>query len=344
MFRNATRTVASLAASAALIALLSACSTTEGAGTGTGEGEAPSDTTTIVTVPKLTGNTWFQRMEAGLKEYAEDTGANAYMQGSGQSDSAAQNQVIEDLIAQKVSALSVIPYQPDATESVLKKARENGIVVITHEAPGFENNDWDVEAFANEDYGRMLMDELAERMGGSGQYATMVGSLTSDTHRVWVESAIAYQQEKYPNMEHVGDTLESTNDPQVAYERTKELLAKYPDLKGFQGSASDDVVGAGQAVEELGLDEQVSVVGTSTPQYAYDGLSTGAIDMIAFWDPADAGYVMNVVAQMVLDGKTPEPGMDLGRPGYESVKIDGKVISGDAWVTVTGENVDDYDF
>jgi len=253
--------------------------------------------------------------------------------------------VLEDLIASGVDALNVVPFQPDAVESVLEQAREQGIVVIAHEAPDITNADWDLEAFRNADYGRNLMDELAARMGEEGQYAAMVGSLSSATHMAWVEAAIEHQKETYPEMEQVGDIIETADDSQNAYERMQELLAAYPDLRGVQGSASTDVVGVGQAVEEAGLEDVISVVGTSVPNDARAGLESGAIDLISFWDPADAGYAMNALAQLVIDGTAIEDGLDLGAPGYGSITVDGNVVYGDdAWVTVTADNVDEYDF
>lgn len=362
------RTLLWLALVSALLMLLAACQTAEddiaegedsAAGEDTaGEGAADGDDAaggedaggdgdgyTMVTVPKLTGVSWFDRMEEGVDEYAEATGNDAYMQGSGQADSAAQIQVLEDLIAAGVDALNVVPFQPDAVESVLTDARDNGIVVIAHEAPGIENADWDIEAFRNDEYGRNLMDQLAERMGEEGQYATMVGSLSSETHMAWVESAIAHQEETYPDMEHVGDIIETEDDSQNAYERMQELLSAYPEIRGVQGSASTDVVGVGQAVEEAGLEDDIAVVGTSVPNDARAGLEFGSIDLIAFWDPADAGHAMNVVSEMLLDGEEIEDGIDLGVPGYGAIEIDGSVIYGDnAWIEVTAENVDEYDF
>jgi simple sugar transport system substrate-binding protein len=45
-----------------------------------------------------------------------------------------------------------------------------------------------------------------------------------------------------------------------------------------------------------------------------------------------------------MDGKEVENGLNLGVDGYESVALDGKVVYGDrAWITVTEENVDEYD-
>jgi len=90
---------------------------------------------TIVTVVKVTGINWFNRMDEGVKEFAKDNpGVNAYQTGPGQADAAQQLKIIEDLIAKKVTAIAVVPYDPPTLEPALKKAMDRGIKVVTHEA------------------------------------------------------------------------------------------------------------------------------------------------------------------------------------------------------------------
>ena len=36
--------------------------------------------------------------------------------------------------------------------------------------------------------------------------------------------------------------------------------------------------------------------------------------------------------------------MDLGVEGYNAIKLDGKVLYGQAWVDVTTDNMSEYDF
>ena len=66
--------------------------------------------------------------------------------------------------------------------------------------------------------------------------------------------------------------------------------------------------------------------------------------MISFWDPADAGYAMNLLAIRALEGETVETGDDFGVPGYQAVLVRNSVVYGQAWVDVTRDNVGDYDF
>ncbi len=305
---------------------------------------AAQDKPKIATVVKIAGIQWFNRMEEGVKKYAADTGAEAFLVGPAQADPQQQVALLEDMIAQGVNALAVVPMSPEALEPVLGRAMQQGIAVITHEAASQQNTNWDIEAFQNEDFGANLMERLATCMGGEGEYAVFVGSLTSQTHNQWVDGAIAYQKEKYPNMTLVGDKNETFDDQQNAYAKAQEVLRAFPNIKGFQGSASTDVAGIGLAIEERGLQDQTCVIGTSLPSIAGQYLETGAVDGIGFWDPSLAGYAMNKLAAMVMNGEEVSDGMDLGLEGYENVKLDGKVVYGQAWVNVDKDNMADYPF
>lgn len=298
----------------------------------------------IATVVKIAGIQWFNRMEEGVQAFADETGNNAFQVGPAQADPQQQAALIEDMIAQGVDALAVVPMSPEALEPVLARAMEAGIAVITHEAASQQNTHYDIEAFVNEDFGANLMEQMAQCMGGEGEYAVFVGSLTSQTHNQWVDGAIAYQEANYPNMTLVGDKNETFDDAEDAYTKAQEVLRAFPNVQGMQGSASTDVAGIGRAIEERGLEDDTCVFGTSLPSIAGQYIETGAVDGIGFWDPAVAGQAMNQLAVMVMNGEEVTDGMDLGFPGYENVRLDGKVIYGTAWVNVDADNMADYPF
>lgn len=303
---------------------------------------------TIVTVVKITGINWFNRMEEGVKAFAKETGNNAYQTGPAQADAALQLKLIQDLIAKKPDAIAVVPFDPAVLEPALKQALERGIKVITHEADNQVNTLYDIEAFDNAAFGARLNERLAKCMGYSGKWTVFVGSLGSKTHNQWADGGIA-NAKKYPGMQLVDAKQETADDAEKAYQKAKEILKKYPDIKGFQGSASTDVAGIGRAIEEAGLNDKVCVFGTSLPSIAGKYIETGAVDGIGFWDPKDAGIVMNKVAQMVLEGKKITDGMNLGVKGYEKVSVtkgpgQGFIIRGNAFVDVDKTNLKDYKF
>lgn len=296
---------------------------------------------TIVTVPKLTSIAWFQRMQQGVEKYAKDTGEDAYYTGPATGDAALQAQCIEDLIAKKVDAICVVPFSTEALEPVLKKARDAGIVVITQEAANMQNIDYDIEAFDNAAYGEHFMTKLGALTGGNGKYIQLVGALTSQSHKQWTDAASALQKLKFPGMSMLGDKIESKDDQSTSYNKVKEVLKSNPSLAGIQGSAMSDTAGAALAVQEAGLSGKVKIVGTSLVSVSGKYIKSGTVDMISFWDPADAGYAMNVLAKKLLDKESVTDGVNLGVNGYTSLKLKDKVLTGQAWVDVTKDNVTD---
>lgn len=271
-----------------------------------------SEEYTIAVVPKLTALSWYERMEEGVVAYGEENSIDVYYTGPTEADGALQAQCIEDLISQGVDAICVVPFSTESLESVLKKARDAGIVVITHEAAGMENVDYDVEAFNNVEYGEHLIEALAEAMEEEGEYVQTVGALTSASHIEWVEGAENLQISTYPEMSLYGDLIETGDDQDTAYNKIKEVLSVNPSITGIQGSAMPDISGAALAVEELGLSGEVALVGTALVSNAGVYVENGTIDMISFWDPALAGQAMVELAVRVLNGEEIVAGMDLG--------------------------------
>lgn len=341
------------ALAAGLTIALSGCTTigesdpTTLATNATAETAATATDMTMVTVVKANTIPWFQRMKQGVETFAERTGIDARQEGADDVSPEKQVAIIQDLVAQQPTAITVVPNSPEAVESVLSQAREQGIIVVSHEATGLKNVDIDIEAFDNASYGSDIMANLGECTGGTGGYVQFVGGLTAKTHMEWVEAAYSYQQENFPDMERVETPIESTDDQETAYQRAKEILAKYPDLAAFQGSAGNDVPGIARAVQEAGLEDQVCVMGTSIPSVANQYLADGSIDKIFFWDPALAGEAQLQIAKILAEGGTIEAGTDLGIDGYNDLQpMEGydNVFVGAAQVAADAEAAAEFDF
>jgi len=307
----------------------------------------PSEWKIAVITKDNTAN-WFKRMEEGVKQFGEETGLNVVQKGPANADAASQVQVIDDMINQGYDAICVVPIDPGAIEASLQAAMEKGIVVITHEASNQVNTLFDTEAFTAKDFGAALMDALAKDMNEEGKYAQMVAYTTSTTHMEYSTYGYEHQLATYPKMELINGqvpTCESEESIDTSYERAKEVLKANPDLKGFTGVASTDCPGIAKAVEELGLD--VKVVGVGTPNEFRPYVKSGTISTMKLWDPKDSGWVMCKVAAMILGGEEIAEGTDLGLEGYNSISIvpgDNMCIIGQADITITAENIDNYDF
>lgn len=150
-----------------------------------------ADKPTMGVVVKIGGIPWFNAMEEGIKEQGKALGMDAFMIGPTSADPALQVRAIEDLIAQGVDAIGVVPNDAEVLEPVLAKARQQGIKVITHESPAQKNVDWNFELASVKGFGDAYGKLLAEKMGGKGEYAVFVGSLTVPftTHVLTLQSS-----------------------------------------------------------------------------------------------------------------------------------------------------------
>lgn len=302
----------------------------------------------IVVVPKDSSNPWFVRMKTGVDEYAaahtEDT---IYQKGTAEIDPTLQAQLVDDLVAQGVDAICVVPVDIKSIEPSLKAAREAGIVVIAHEGAALENVDYDIEAFNNELYGAFIMDNLAAAMGEEGLYTTMVADLTNGSHNEWADGGVKHAGEAYPNMTllEADPRVESHDNGDTAYNVAKELFKKYPDLKGIMGTSSFDAPGVARAIAELGLSGKVFTAGTGMPGDNAELLKSGAVQYLTLWDPALAGQAMVALAQKVLNGEEIVAPVDLGVEGYGALQFStDTVLEGQGWITITAENVDSFGF
>jgi simple sugar transport system substrate-binding protein len=301
----------------------------------------------IVTVVKRTGIGWFERMEEGIKQFAAQNGVDATMTGAAEADPQKQADIIRKLIAEKPDAIAVVPNSPEALEDVLKQARAAGIKVVTHEASNQVNTDVDIEAFDNLAYGANLMDELASCMGGSGKYVAFVGHTTARSHMRWATAAYERAKQKYPKIARISGPVESDERLETAYQKAKELLAKHPDLEGFEGSSVVDVAGIGRAVREAGVQSKTCVMGTSLPSVAGEFLRDGAVDKFFLWDPLVAGQAQNKLALMLIKGEKIAPGVDLGLPGYRKltrIPDTPHGLAGSGWIAIDKSNVRQYPF
>jgi len=310
---------------------------------------APSKMT-FVNVIKVTANAWFQNMDRGVVAFSKSTGVHATQTGPSKATAEGQISIIQNLIPQKPTAIGVDPNSEQALEGVLGQAQKAGIFVFSQEAPHMKNTNLDLEAFSNAEYGREMMDTLASCMGHKGQYVGFVGHLTAASHMAWAKAEHAEQKAKFPGMTRVTTPVVSDESVETAYEKTKELLAKYPHLKGFLGSASTTIPGIARAITELGLAGKVCVVGTSVPSLTRKYVNAGTIQAVFLWNSALTVHAVMNGAKMMIEGKKVGVGTNLGVPGYTDIKkCEGTGVSpncyqGNAILKLTKKNIGKYHF
>ena len=299
------------------------------------------DTPRMGVVVKIGGIPWFNAMEVGIQEQAAELGWDAWMVGPTSADPALQVRAVEDLIAQGVDAIGVVPNDAEVLEPVLERAREQGIIVITHESPAQENVDWNFEMASSVGFGEAHAKLLADKMGGDGEYALYVGSLTVPLHNAWADAAVAYLEANHPDMTLVADRFGVAESVDDSRSTALDLMRAHPELEGFLAFGSQGPIGAGRAVDERRKGGEISVVGPFSPGQGQRLVHQDVITGGFMWNPMEAGRVFVTMADMIHDEVAIEDGTEIPGLGVVSPDVETHNIIVDALVTLNKDTVDD---
>lgn len=302
---------------------------------------------------QIDGVPYYQTVARGAKAAAADLGIGSLeVTGPPRVDSSLQVGTVQTWITQRVDVIAVSSTDPDAMSPVIDQAIAAGITVIS----------WDVDAPKskrpvyvngwNDDEGpRVLFDKFVEDLGGTGrgEYAFILPSLTSVTHRQWCDTMQAYQKQKWPDMKLVASEG-CDADQTIGNQKAKQLKSKYPDLVGIVSVDAGGTVGIAQATEELNLVGRFANTGLSTPSQMRPFLMSGTTRHTVLWDPAVTGYLTTVIALRLAQGREVTDGETLAVSSAEDrriplVRVNGalQAIQGPPLV-FTRENVADFDF
>lgn len=308
---------------------------------GAGPALAQEDVPTIGVVVKIGGIPWFNAMEAGIKEQAAKLGVNAFMVGPTSADPALQVRAVEDLIAQGVDVIGIVPNDAEVLEPVLKRAMDAGIKVVAHESPKQENVNWDFELASAQGFGEAYGKRLAEAMGGKGKYSVFVGSLTVPLHNAWADAANAYIKANFPDMQLVGDRYGVAEDVDASRKTALDLIRANPDLGAFLAFGSQGPIGAARAVEERRLGGKVLVLGPFSPgqgrKLVHDGILTGGF----MWNPKLAGEIFVTLGTKLAKGEEIVDGTEIEGLGVVKPDVAGKDIIVNELVEINQDTVDD---
>jgi rhamnose transport system substrate-binding protein len=298
---------------------------------------------TVAMMPKSKGNAYFIACRKGAEEAAREFGVKLIWDGPTDPDPAKQNEVIDTWITRGVDVIAVAVENRVGISSVLRKARERGIKVITWDADAEPDaRDFFVNQATPQGIGDALMDNAARILDGKGKFAIITASLTAANMIEWQKCIEARRAAKYPEITMAA--LRPCDDLQKkAFDEANAVMNADPDVKLFMAICTPAVPGAAEAVKQSGR-EDVKVIGLGLPndnkRYVHEGIT----DCVILWNSMDLGYLAVVASRAVFEG-TLKPGdkqIQAGRLG--TIEIDGdNILLGKPFVFNKG-NIDRFDF
>jgi rhamnose transport system substrate-binding protein len=270
-----------------------------------GRGEAASETQRHAFIFKNTGNPYGEKQMEGFREGIEEQGFEAILRAPDQPTAEAQIQIIEQLISQRVSSISITGNDFDALQPVLQRAMSQGITVISADsAVNPASRKTHVNQADSEMIGRTLIQAAYEMAEGAGDIAILSATSQASNQNLWIEwmqKELAENASKYANLKLVrvayGDDL---RDKSVS--ETEALLQSFPNLEVIIAPTTVGIAAAGRVITDRGLIGQVKVTGLGLPSEMAEYIENGACPYMFLWNPIDVGYLSAYTATALVSG------------------------------------------
>jgi rhamnose transport system substrate-binding protein len=304
---------------------------------------AAPDRPVIAMMPKAKGDPYFISARQGAEEAARELGVELVWDGPTDLDPAKQNEVVEAWITRGVDAIAVSVENRIAISSVLRKARERGIKVVTWDADAEEDaRDFLVNQATPQGIGYTLTDEAARIMGGEGDFAIITASLSAANQNEWIKYIRERLAQRYPKLRLVA-VQPSEGDRDRAFSETQTLLKVYPRVKLIMAIAAPAVPGAAEAVKQSGR-KDVKVTGLSLPNMNKPYVHDGVVESVVLWKTVDLGYLTVQVANALVAGQLKRGADQLAAGRLGTVRVEGdQVMLGEPFI-FNKSNIDEFDF
>ncbi len=302
-----------------------------------------SKQTVVAMMPKAKGDPYFVSCRKGAEEAAKELGVELIWDGPTDLDPAKQNEVVEGWITRGVDVIAVSVENSAGISTVLRKARERGIKVITWDADAeADARDFFINQATPQGIGYTLMDEAARILGGKGEFAIITASLSAANQNEWIKHIKARLAEKYPGLKLVA-IQPSNDDRDRAFAEAQNVMKVHPNVKLIMGVSAPAVPGAAEAVKQSGRAD-VKVIGLSIPSLCKQYVHDGVIESFVLWNTLDLGYLTVFAANELSAGrlKAGDNLINAGKLGRIEVK--GSDVMLGAPFIFNKSNVDKFDF
>ena len=324
---------------------------------------------TVVFVPKLTGNAFFESANDGAQAYAAKQGFTVKYDGSPEASVANQVTVINNAIQQGMDAVCVSSVDATGLDDVMKQAKAAGLQVVTWDSDvSGDARTVMVSQGTPEILGEMLVEMGVKSLTSRGKdpakdavnYVWHYSQATVADQNSWQVAGEAYIRSKYPNWVNVApNNYYSEQDAEKAISVGESILTAHSDIDLIICNDSTALPGQCQAAQNLGLTkDDVTITGFASPNSIKDYCRAGVIERWGLWDCQIQGALGCYLAYYLASGNEIKVGDSIDVPEIGTVTVmPNTVLDPNAYVAddsgvvllperaeFTLENMDNYNF
>lgn len=270
---------------------------------------------------------FWQAVRLGAQQAAEELGVEITFEGpENESQVDRQIDMLQTAMNRNPDAIALAALDSRAVIPLLEQAQAQGIPVI-----GFDSgvdSDIPVTTAATDNIAAAAhaADKMAELIGYEGEVAVIVHDQTSLTGVHRRDGFVNRIEEAYPDITIVdvqyggGDHLRSTD-------LAKAIISAHPNLKGFFGGNEGSAIGVINAVLELNMVGQITVIGFDSGALQLEAIRSGIMAGAITQNPIGIGYEAVKAAVAAINGEELPEVIDTGFFWFDASNMDSDEIA-----------------
>ncbi len=262
----------------------------------------------VVVVLKTTGPhmEFWQIVRAGIQEAATELDVEPVIVGPRwEKDVDRQIEILGNIIEQQPDAILLAASDYNRLVPLAERAASQGITVVTLDSALNSNVPVSFVATDNVAAGMKAGREI-DRLVGADKHIAIISHIQGVATAIDREQGVRQALETR-EAEHILGTFYSENDPAEAARIVRELVAAYPNLGGIVTLNENSTVGAGRAIRDLGLADEIPLVGFDNSKEEIEFLEDGVVEALVVQKPFNMGYLGIRTLVAAIRGRGVEP-------------------------------------
>lgn len=278
-----------------LLIALSACS---------GPGDSPDGDGAVVIdmIVKMNRGDYWSTIQMGAEVAAKEYNVTLnVLAPDNENDYKEQIQLMEESITRRPDAIILAASDYEALGQVTDRTSYYDIPVISMDSEVASTKVKTYVGTNNYEAGQKAAERLMNLTGGQGDIGIVnfvKGARNADQR----EEGFMDYAARFPGVRIV-DVQYCGSDEALAYRLTREMLLQFPDLTGLVSLSAESSIGAGRAVEEMGLGSKIKMIAFDNPPEMLELLQEETVQAMIVQNPFNNGYMAVAAAVKAARGE-----------------------------------------
>jgi ribose transport system substrate-binding protein len=305
----------------AIAVSLAGCSTPASSGSGDGT-EKPY----VALISKGFQHQFWQAVKQGAEQAAEEFNVTVTFEGAEEEGNVEQQiQLLQTTLDKQPDAIGFAAIDSQAAGPLMQQAKDDGVPVIAFDSGVDSDVPLTTATTDNLAAAAEAAKHMAELIDHAGKIALVVHDQTSVTGVERRDGFVKYMEDNEPDIEIVD--IQYSGDPLKATDLAKAIITANPDLKGIYGSNEGAAIGIVNAVQELGIEGQLTVIGFDSGKAQIDAITSGLMAGAITQNPVGIGYETVKAAVAAIKGESLPKTIDTGYYWYDATNIEDSEIA-----------------